>query len=199
MFSFPKSIKNLMEQLMKLPGIGPKTAERLAFYILRQPKSYLVDFSDALMAVHQSVTHCSLCHTISEQDPCPICKDTKRDAALVCVVSDSHDLAAIESTNEFHGYYHVLNGVLSPLNGVTPDKLTIDSLVAKIQKKPIKEIILALNPDTEGEATITYLNQLLKPFTIKVTRLAKGLPIGSDIEYADEITLSNAYLNRREV
>lgn len=188
-----------MDQLMVLPGVGPKTAERLAFFILRQQKSYLADFSRSLMEVHRAVTHCSHCHTISESDPCPICADAKRDRSLLCVVSDSHDLSAIESTNDFAGYYHVLNGVLSPLAGITPDKLTIDSLLAKIQKQPIREIILALNPDTEGEATITYLNQLLKPFKITVTRLARGLPIGADIEYADEITLSNAYRNRREV
>ncbi len=188
-----------MEQLMKLPGIGPKTAERLAFFILRQPKSYLKDFSEALETVHRSITHCSRCHTISEKDPCSICTDTKRDTSSLCVVADAHDLAAIESMNEFRGYYHVLNGVLSPLQGITPQMLTIDSLLAKIQKQPVKEIILALNPDTEGEATIMYLNTLLKPFKIKITRLAKGLPIGSDIEYADEITLSNAYLNRKEI
>lgn len=188
-----------MDQLMVLPGVGPKTAERLTFFILRQPKSYLASFAGALTEVHNAVTHCSRCHTISEADPCPICANAKRDSSVICVVADAHDLAAIESMNEFHGYYHVLNGVLSPLHGITPDKLTIDSLLAKIQKERVTEIILALNPDTEGEATIMYLNQLLKPFKIKITRLAKGLPIGSDIEYADEVTLSNAYMNRREV
>lgn len=184
---------------MKLPGIGPKTAERLAFYILRQPKSYLQDFAAALTTVHQSVTHCGNCHTISEQDPCPICRDTKRDGSALCVVADAHDLAALESTGQFRGYYHVLNGALSPLHGITPDQLNIDSLLAKIQKKPIKEIVLALNPDTDGETTMLYLHKLLKPFAIRVTRLARGLPIGADIEYADEVTLSNAYTNRREL
>lgn len=199
MFRFPASIQKLIEQFQRLPGVGPKTAERLVFFVLRQPKSFLSEFADALQHVHDAVTHCSVCHTISEKDPCTICADTTRDATSLCVVEDAHDLAAIESTNEFHGKYHVLNGLLSPIHGITPDKLTIDSLVAKVQKEPIKEIILGLNPDPEGEATINYIYNLLNPLGIKITRLAKGLPMGSDIEYADEITLTNSLTNRREI
>lgn len=200
MFKFPKTIQQLITQFQRLPGIGPKTAERMVFWVLRQPKSFLFDFAQALQHVHDSVTHCSVCHVISEHDPCERCKDTTRDKTVICVVAESHDLSAIESIGTFTGSYHVLNGVLSPIHGITPDKLTIDSLVAKIQKEPIKEVILALNPDIEGDATTNYLNNLLKPLkNIAVTRLAKGLPIGSDIEYADEVTLLNSLENRKEV
>lgn len=199
MIRFPKPIQNLIDQFCKLPGIGPKTAERLAFFMLRQPKYSLEEFSAAISLIGNSVIHCSTCHNISEKDPCLICSDKTRDASKICVIAEPHDLAAIESTGEFKGYYHMLGGVLDPLNGITPDRLNINDLLAKLQKTKLAEIILAFNPDMEGEATMIYLNNLLKPFTVKITRLARGIPVGADLEYTDEVTLYNALKNRREI
>lgn len=200
MIKFPKSIQNLIEQFSNLPGIGPKTAERLVFYLLKQPMSQIDKFAQALTQISSSVTHCSICQNISEKNPCSICTDQTREKTKLCVVAEAHDLAAIENTNEFKGLYHVLGGVLDPLHGITPDKLKTNELLAKIQKNNISEIILAFNPDMEGEATMIYLKNLLEAFKkIKITRLARGMPVGSDLEYTDEITLSNALKNRREL
>ena len=200
MIKFPQPIQNLIDQFCKLPGIGPKTAERLAFAFLKWTQKDKQDFASAFSQINGSITHCSVCHNISEKDPCPICADPARDKSKICVVAESHDLAAIENTNEFKGLYHVLGGVLEPLHGITPDKLKTDELAAKVQKNKISEIILAFNPDMEGEATMIYLKNLLQPFKkITITRLARGMPVGADLEYTDEITLSNALKNRKEI
>ena len=200
MIKFPKPIQNLIDQFCKLPGIGPKTAERLAFSFLKWTQKDKQDFASAFSQINGSITHCSVCYNISEKDPCPICSDQARDKSKICVVAESHDLAAIENTNEFKGLYHVLGGVLEPLHGITPDKLKTDELAAKVQKNKISEIILAFNPDMEGEATMIYLKNLLQPFKkITITRLARGMPVGADLEYTDEITLSNALKNRKEI
>ncbi|MFA5188885.1 MAG: recombination mediator RecR [Patescibacteria group bacterium] len=200
MLKFPPPIQNLIDQFSKLPGIGPKTAERLVFSFLKWTQKDKEDFASAFAQINGSITHCSVCFNISEKDPCPICTDLTRDKSKICVVAESHDLAAIENTNEFKGHYHVLGGVLEPLHGITPDKLKTDELAAKIQKNKISEIILAFNPDMEGEATMIYLKNLLQPFKkITITRLARGMPVGADLEYTDEITLSNALKNRKEI
>ncbi|MCX6740542.1 MAG: recombination mediator RecR [Candidatus Parcubacteria bacterium] len=196
---FPKPIQNLIDQFCKLPGIGPKTAERMAFFMLRQPKVSIEEFASSLIQLSNSVIHCSTCHNISEKDPCSICSDNTRDQSRICVLAEPHDLAAIENTGEFKGLYHLLGGVLDPLNGITPDRLHINSLLARLQKNKLTEIILAFNPDIEGEATMIYLNNILRPFKVKVTRLARGMPVGADLEYTDEITLLNALKNRKEI
>jgi len=200
MIKFPEPIQNLIDQFCKLPGVGPKTAERLAFAFLKWTQKDKQDFASAFSQINGSITHCSVCYNISEKDPCPICADPTRDKSKICVVAESHDLSAVENTNEFKGLYHVLGGVLEPLHGVTPDKLRTDELVAKVQKNKISEIILGFNPDMEGEATMIYLKNLLQPFKkITITRLARGMPVGADLEYTDEITLSNALKNRKEI
>lgn len=200
MIKFPRSIQNLIDQFCKLPGIGPKTAERLTFAFLKWQHQDKLDFAAAFSQINGSIIHCSICHNISEKDPCTICSDKTREQNKICVVAEPHDLAAIENTGEFKGLYHVLSGVLDPLHGITPDKLRTDELAAKVQKNKISEIILAFNPDMEGEATMIYLKNLLQPFKkIKITRLARGMPVGADLEYTDEITLSNALKNRKEI
>ncbi len=199
MIRFPKPIQNLIDQFCKLPGIGPKTAERMAFFMLRQNKASIEEFAASLSQLSNSVIHCSNCHNISEKDPCVICSDQSRDKTRICVLAEPHDLAAIENTGEFKGLYHILGGVLDPLNGITPDRLQINDLLAKLQKNKLTEIILAFNPDIEGEATMIYLNNILKPFKIKLTRLARGMPVGADLEYTDEVTLLSALKNRKEI
>lgn len=199
MIKFPKPIQELIDQFCKLPGIGPKTAERLVFYLLKQDKNDLDDFASTLTQINNSVIKCSICHNISEKDPCRICSDKNRDHHIICVTAEPHDLAAIENTGEYKGVYHVLGGVLDPLSGQTPDRLRFNDLLTKLQKNKISEIILAFNPDMEGEATMIYLNNLLKPFKVKITRLARGMPVGADLEYTDEITLSSAIRNRKEM
>jgi len=200
MIHFPKPIQNLIDQFCKLPGIGPKTAERLVFAFLKWPQKNKKEFAKAFSEINGSIIHCEHCYNISEKNPCFICADPNRDKTKICVVAEPHDLAAIENTDEFKGLYHVLGGVLEPLYGITPDKLRINELLAKVQKNNISEIILAFNPDMEGEATMIYLKNILQPFKkIQITRLARGLPVGSDLEYTDEITLTNALKNRREI
>lgn len=199
MIRFPKPIQDLIDQFCKLPGIGPKTAERMAFFMLRQNKASIEEFAASLSQLSNSVIHCSTCHNISEKNPCILCSDTNRDQSRICVLAEPHDLSAIENTGEFKGRYHILGGVLDPLNGITPDRLHINDLLARIQKTKLTEIILAFNPDMEGEATMIYLNNLLKHFKIKITRLARGMPVGADLEYTDEVTLYNALKNRKEI
>jgi recombination protein RecR len=199
MIKFPKPIQDLIDQFCKLPGIGPKTAERLVFYLLKRPKNDLEEFAATLTKINNSVIKCSICHNISEKDPCNICSDKGRDHSKICIVAEPHDLAAVENTSEFKGVYHVLDGVLDPLSGLTPDRLNINDFLARLQKNKVSEIILAFNPDMEGEATMIYLNNLLKPFKVKITRLARGMPVGADLEYTDEITLSSAIRNRKEM
>jgi recombination protein RecR len=199
MIKYPQSIQNLIDQFCKLPGIGPKTAQRLAFNFLKWSTKDKQNFAQVFSQINNSITHCASCFNISEKNPCYICADKSRDHSKICVVAEPHDLSAIENTGEFKGLYHVLGGVIEPLAGITPDRLRINELLAKVQQNNLTEIILALNPDMEGEATMIYLNNILKPFKIKITRLARGMPVGADLEYTDEITLSNAFKNRKEI
>lgn len=205
MSKFPSSIQNLIDEFNKLPGIGPKTAEKLVFYLLKQSKTELSSFAQALEHVKDRITICSLCQNIAEKSPCHICQDPKRDKTTICIVAETQDMAVIESTGEYHGLYHILGGTLNTLEGITPDQLKIKELFARIPplnkggQGGVREIILALNPDLEGETTILYLTKILKPYKVRITRLARGLPMGSDLEYADEVTLSNALKGRREV
>jgi len=195
----PLSIQRLIDQFDKLPGVGPKTAERLAFWLLKKPQADLEEFSASIKNAKTDLIICSVCQNISEQNPCNICSDKNRDRQTICIVAESHDLQTIERLREYNGLYHILGGVINHLEGLGPESLNIGSLISKIQHNGFKEIILALNPDLEGESTSLYLQKLLKPYQIKITRLAKGLPSGSDIEYADEVTLSSALKNRREL
>lgn len=203
MTRFPSPLQNLLEYFSKLPGVGPKTALRFIFYLLKQPKEEVEKFAAALGAVKSSLATCSICQNFSEKNPCPICSNVKRDHSVICVVAEHQDLPVIENTGEHQGTYHVLGGVLDPLHGITPEQLKIKELVTRIKNSngKIKEIILALNPDLEGETTILYLTKLIKSFgkPIKITRLARGLPMGSDIEYADEVTVSDALRGRKEI
>ena len=196
------SVQQLIEQFSKLPSIGKKTAQRLAAFVLKMPRSEVVEMADALVAVKDRVKFCSVCHNVTDHDPCSICSSDRRDSSLVCVVEESSDVMAIERTNDFRGVYHVLGGVISPLDGVGPDDLTIRSLIARIaapakgESGPVTEVILAMNPDVEGDTTAYYLSQLLQPFEVTVTRIARGLPIGGDLEFADEATLARAIEGR---
>jgi len=195
----PLSIKKLIEQFNKLPGIGPKTAERLAFYLLKKPQADLEAFAESLINAKKNLTVCSVCLNVSSHDPCNICHDNARDRQTICVVTNSQNLQAIERTGEYQGVYHILGGVINQLEGFGPESLNIKQLLERIKKDNIKEVILGLNPDLEGESTALYLKKLLQPLGLKITRLAKGLPSGSDIEYADEITLGSALKNRNEL
>lgn len=196
---YPKSIQNLITELSQLPTVGPKTAERYVFYLLKQSSSDLKKFAQAIAELKDNIIICKNCHAVAETDPCEICSDLKRDASLICVVANTRDMLAIEATNTFFGQYHVLGGVLNTIEGNGPDKLKINSLVAKIKQKSVKEVILALNSNIEGETTSMYITKLLKPYGVKISRLAKGLSTGSDLEYADEMTLSNALKYRNIV
>ena len=199
MLRFPEPIKNLINHFDKLPGIGPKTAEKLVFYLLKQPKFEIKGFSDAMQALHDTVGFCQTCQNFSQNDHCEICKDPQRDKTTICIVAENHDLAAIEHSSEFHGVYHVLGGTLNPLEGITPDLLNVKQLLERIKKDRVNEIILAFNSDFEGEATVLYLNKILKDTPVKITRLAQGLPMGSVVEYADEVTLAKAIKGRTEI
>ncbi len=185
-----------IDELSKLPGIGKKTAQRLALFILKMDDGQVENFLKSLKELKSKLKYCSRCFNLSEDDLCEICTSTKRDNTIICVVEEASDVIAIEKTNEFKGLYHVLGGVLSPLSGVTPDSLNIKALVKRFESENIKEIILALNADTEGETTALYLAKLIKPFKIKVTRIARGLPIGGDLEFADNATIGRALINR---
>ena len=195
----PSSIQKLIEQFSHLTGIGPKTAQRLAFYLLKKPQTDLEAFAQSLINAKKDLKTCSVCLNLSQQDPCLICSDSSRDQTTICLVSENHDLESIERTGEYKGVYHILGGVLNPLEGIGPDNLNLNQILNRLKAGRIKEVILGLSPDLEGESTIIYLQQLFKPLNLKITRLAKGLPSGSDIEYADEITLGSALKNRREV
>jgi recombination protein RecR len=194
----PVSIQNLIAALSSLPGIGPKTAERLTFYLLKQDQSTLADLGRSFVELKKTIKTCSQCHNFTETDPCVICRDKSRNARVLCVVSEPLDVVAIEKTHEFSGLYHVLQGTISPIDGIGPEELTIDQLVTRVKDEKIEEIILATNPTTEGEATSLYISKLLKPTGAKLTRIARGLPIGGDLEYADEATLSRALEGRKE-
>jgi recombination protein RecR len=191
-----ESIEQLAEQFAQLPGIGRKTAHRLALYVVKMEREEVANLAQALVNVKDRVRYCTICSNITEADPCPICSNTKRDKATVCVVEEPTDVLALERTNEFGGVYHVLGGALSPLDGVGPEDLRIKELLHRLSDSKVEEIILALNSDVEGEATTLYLSKLLKPFGVKVTRIARGLPVGTDLEFADEATLSRALEGR---
>ena len=189
----------LIEQLQRLPGIGAKSAQRLAFHLLRQPRDDAEALIEAIRDVKERITYCSVCHNITDVDPCYYCTHDGRDRRVVCVVEDAHNVAAIEKTNEFNGVYHVLMGALSPLSGVGPDDLRIKSLLERVGAGGVEEVILATNPNVEGEATAIYLARLLKPLGVRVTRIAMGLPVGSDLDYADDVTVHKAMEGRREI
>lgn len=221
-----ESVEALVEQFTKLPTIGRKTARRLASYVLKMPREEVEEIANALMAVKDRVLRCSICYVVADQDPCPICSSSKRDRTTICVVEESNDVLAIERTGEFNGLYHVLGGVISPLDGIGPDDLRVRELATRIDpsfedaaaetsdtppsengqsagdeqpEHPVEEVILAVNPNVEGDTTAYYISQLLEPLDVKVTRIARGLPIGGDLEYADEATLSRALEGRGNV
>lgn len=191
-----ESVEQLAEQFAQLPGIGRKTAHRLALYIVKQNREEVVSLAKALVNVKDRVRYCSVCSNITENDPCIICSNPKRDRSMICVVEEPSDVHALEKTNEFRGLYHVLGGALSPLDGIGPEELRVKELLQRAADQNIQEVILALNPNVEGEATTLYLSKLLKPLGVNVTRIARGLPVGSDLEYADEATLSRALEGR---
>jgi len=196
---FPEPISKLIDSFMKLPGIGPKTAARLAFFVLNMKEETVLDFAKALVNAKRDLMYCSDCGHITDKDPCYICEDQRRDQSIICVVQDPKDVIAMEKMKEFNGLYHVLHGCISPMEGVGPEDINIPSLLKRLQDDTIQEVILATNPNIEGEATAMYISRLLKPSGIRVTRIAHGLPVGGDLEYADEVTLSKAIEGRREI
>ena len=191
-------INQLIKRLARFPGVGEKTASRLALYILRCSKEEAVDLAKSIINVKEKITLCSICYNLTDQDPCTICKDDKRDRKVVCIVEELGDLMALEGSGEFRGGYHVLHGVISPLDGVNPDDIRIKELMERLKGGQIKEVIIATNPTTNGNATALYLSKLIKPLGVKVTRIAQGIPIGGDIEYTDEVTLRKALEGRRD-
>jgi recombination protein RecR len=194
-----RSVTQLIEELMRLPGVGEKTAQRLAFHMLKVPKQEAEALALSILAVKEKIHRCSQCHGITEEEPCSICTDPKRDRTLLSVVEEAADIFAFEKLREYRGLYHVLGGALSPLEGVGPEDLTIPQLVTRLRSGEIQEVIVATNPNLEGEATAMYLSKVLRPLAVKVTRLAHGLPIGSALEYADEVTLLKSLEGRREL
>jgi recombination protein RecR len=195
----PEPLTRLVEQLQKLPGIGAKGAQRLAFHVLKNPRDEAEQLCTAIRDVKERVTYCSTCNNITEADPCVFCTSASRDQGMICVVEEPQNVSVIEKTREFRGVYHVLMGALSPLHGVGPDDLKITGLLARVGGGAVDEVILATNPTVEGEATALYLARLLKPLGVRVTRIAMGIPVGSDLEYADEVTMTRAMEGRREV
>ncbi len=192
----PQNVQNLIDEFSRLPGIGPKTAERLTFYLLRSSEKDLNSLGNAVLDLKKDLKTCSICSNIAENDPCYICDDSQRENTCICVVEEPLDVVAIEKTGKFQGLYHVLGGVISPIEGVGPEDLFIKELVQRTKSGEIEEIILATNPSIEGEATALYIQKLLAPLNIKITRIARGLPVGGDLEYADEVTLSRAIEGR---
>lgn len=198
--AYPRSIQNLINQFAKLPSVGPKTAERLVFYLLKQPESELHQFGEAIELIKNHIKICSICFNFAESDPCHICSDRQRDPGLVCLVAKPQDIIALEKTGSFNGRYHVLGGQINPLEGRGPEQIRIKELLARIKNDRVKEIVLALNPDLAGETTTLYLTKLLKQYPeLRITRLARGLPMGADLEYADEVTLENAIKERKQI
>lgn len=198
----PRSISRVIQEFSKLPSIGPKTAQRLAFYLLRSKREQSRALGDALLGLKEGIVLCGQCWNLAEENPCAVCADGARDHALICVVEEVMDVLALEKTGEFHGVYHVLHGVLSPIDGVGADDLKIVELVGRVKdagkREGVREIILATNPSMEGEATAMYIQDALKDFDVKITRLARGLPVGGDLEYADDVTLGQALTHRKE-
>ncbi len=192
-------IQRLIDALVRLPGVGPKSASRLAFYLLRAQEEQVQELAEAIGELQSNIVYCSRCQNLTQVDPCAICSDPGRDANIVCVVEEPLDVVAIERTGAFRGYYHVLHGVINPVEGIGPEDLRIDVLLARQQKEAFTEVLVATNPNMEGEATAMYLARLLHPTGVRVTRLARGLPVGGDLEYADEVTLSRALEGRRDI
>ncbi len=196
---YPKSIATLIEHFQKFPSIGPKSAQRMAFYLLRMSKEEIERFAQSMIEAKENTRTCEVCFNLSASSPCEICTSTTRDKSLICVVAETKDLIAIEKTNEYKGLYHVLQGVISPMDGIGVDDIRVKELLNRLTDERVNEVILALSPSVEGEATSLYLSKLIKPFGIKVSRIAFGLPVGGDLEYADEITITKALEGRREV
>jgi len=196
---FAQPVMRLIECFERLPGVGRKSAQRMAFHLLALPDEEVVAFAEAVLEAKKTVHYCKRCQNLTDGELCPICQNPDRDQTVICVVADVRDVAAIEKTREFQGLYHVLHGVISPLNQVGPDELRIRELLQRMAKEDVKEVIMATNPDTEGETTAMYIGRLLKPFEVRVTRLAYGIPVGGHLEYADEVTLARAIEGRREL
>jgi recombination protein RecR len=196
---FAAPLQRLIDEFRRLPGIGQKSAQRLAFHVLRSPRDDAQRLSTALLDVKDNLGICAECNNISDAELCPYCRDPHRDRSQICVIEEPHNILPIETTRTFEGLYHVLNGTISPLRGIGPEQLKIKGLLSRISEGQVKEIILATNPTVEGEATAVYLSKLLKPLGIKVTRIAMGIPVGSDLEFADEVTISKSLENRREM
>ena len=198
MYEFPQPVERLVEALMELPTIGPKSANRLAFFLLHARQDLVEELAEAMLDVKRKIRDCARCGNLTDGEFCAICNDSRRESNLICVVSDPRDIAALERTNEFRGRYHVLGGLISPMDGVGPDRLRIDSLLERVRQENIQEVILATNPTVAGEATALFLHRQLASASVRVTRLAQGLPMGSDLEYADEVTLGRALQGRRD-
>ncbi len=196
---FAPPVERLIEEFARLPGIGQKTAQRLAFHVLNQPKEDAERFAEAILQAKQQIFTCKVCQNLTDSEVCPICSNPTRDKGVICVVADPRDVIAFERTREFHGLYHVLHGTISPLNHVGPDDIRIRELLTRVAETDVREIIIATNPDTEGEATAMYISRLLKPFNVRVTRLAYGIPVGGHLEFIDEVTLMRALEGRREI
>ncbi|MEK9200268.1 recombination mediator RecR [Ureibacillus sp. 179-F W5.1 NHS] len=196
---YPEPISKLIDSFMKLPGIGPKTAARLAFFVLTMKEDTVLSFAKALVDAKRNLTYCSVCGHITDVDPCQICSDKTRDVSTICVVQDPKDVIAMEKMRDYQGLYHVLHGAISPMDGVGPEDINVASLITRLQDERVQELILATNPTIEGEATAMYISRLVKPSGIRTTRIAHGLPVGGDLEYADEVTLSKALEGRREL
>lgn len=196
---YSASISQLIEEFTKLPGIGRKTAQRLAFHVINMPTQDAHNLADAIVKAKENIKYCKVCTNLTDQDVCNICSDERRDPLLLCVVEDPRDVVAMERTKEFKGYYHVLHGAISPLEGIGPEDIKIKELLARLSAQSVDEVIIATNPNIEGEATAMYLSKLLKPMGIKVSRIAHGIPVGGDLEYADEVTLTKALEGRREI
>ena len=196
---YPEAVARLIEALQRLPGIGPKSAQRMTFYLLKRPIEEVRELSESLVAVKEQIVSCGTCFNVTDQSPCRICSDPARDDRLLCIVEEPNDLLAMERTGEYRGRYHVLLGALSPLDGIGPDDLKVRELLARLEANAVGEVILATNPNVEGEATALYLAKLLRPLGLRVTRIARGLPVGGDLEYADQVTLSKALEGRREI
>ena len=192
-------IARLIEEFAKMPGIGKRTAERLAYYVLKLPKAEVASFAEAMMEAKEKIIFCPVCQSLTDKVPCDICSDERRDQSLICVVEKPKDVVKIEKTREYKGTYHVLHGVISPMDGVGPEDIRIKELLARVTEDGVKEVIMATNPNLEGEATAMYIAKLLAPFGVKVTRLAHGIPVGGDLEYADEVTLTRALEGRHEI
>ncbi len=196
---YPEPVARLIDALQKLPGIGPKTAQRLTFFLLKRPPEEVAALGEAIVRVKAQIVNCSICFNVTEENPCRVCTDPARDARLLCIVEEPNDLLALERTGQYRGRYHVLLGALSPLDGVGPEDLRVRELLARLESQSVEEVILATNPNVEGEATAIYLAKLLKSLVPRVTRIARGLPVGGDLEYADEVTLGKALEGRKEM